>query len=66
MLGSHATFCRYLGVKVRITPCEDFVFTERVCGCLVQTPDTQGSISDISHVVNEAHASGVRHLNNII
>eukprot|EP01147_Barroeca_monosierra_P011263 gene11263-3309_t len=52
------TRAKYLGVKVRITPCEDFVFTERVCGCLVQTPDTQGSISDISHVVNEAHASG--------
>ena len=31
------------------------------CGVMVQYPDTEGTVEDFTHLVEDAHANGVRY-----
>ncbi|MGH7560777.1 MAG: aminomethyl-transferring glycine dehydrogenase [Gemmatimonadales bacterium] len=44
------------GVRVTVGPAEEFVFAPGVVGCLVQYPDTLGSVRDYGAVVERCHA----------
>jgi glycine dehydrogenase len=52
------TRARALGVEVVVDDAETFSFNDRVCGALVQYPDTFGRINDYSGLVERAHAAG--------
>jgi glycine dehydrogenase len=52
------TRARALGVEVRVMEPQQFEFNERVCGALVQYPDTFGKIEDYSVLIQRAHAAG--------
>ena len=52
------TRARALGIEVVVGSQENFKFTDRVCGALVQYPDTFGAIPDLAPFVEQAHATG--------
>jgi glycine dehydrogenase len=47
-----------LGIELVVGPHQDFQFNDRVCGALLQYPDTYGEIHDYSALVQQAHAAG--------
>ena len=47
-----------LGVEIIVGPHENFTFTEKVFGALVQYPDTLGVLHDYSNFAEQAHAGG--------
>jgi glycine dehydrogenase len=47
-----------LGIEVIVGSHEDFRFTDKVSGALVQYPDTFGAIHDYSGFAEKAHAAG--------
>lgn len=53
-----ATRAEALGVEVKVVNPEKFTWTKDVFGCLVQYPNTSGSILDVATVSNAAHANG--------
>lgn len=57
-IGVVQTRARALGVMVKVLPAADFVFDEKTFGCLVQYPDTTGTIPSIKSVIEKAHAAG--------
>ena len=44
-----------LGININLSDHEDFDFTEDVFGCLVQYPDTNGTIHNFRHLCTAAH-----------
>ncbi|MEC8984306.1 MAG: aminomethyl-transferring glycine dehydrogenase [Candidatus Neomarinimicrobiota bacterium] len=44
-----------LGININLNDHADFDFTEDVFGCLVQYPDTSGSINNFRHLCSVAH-----------
>lgn len=55
-----AVFVRSLGVEVVVGVHTEFDFSGGdVCGVLVQYPDTNGHVEDLSHVTERAHQSNV-------
>jgi glycine dehydrogenase len=52
------TRAKALGVEVVVGSHEQFSFTEKVFGALVQYPDTFGAIHDYSGFAKKAHAAG--------
>lgn len=44
-----------LGIEIKITHYNEFEFTEKVFGCLVQYPDQFGEIHDFAGLVEKAH-----------
>ncbi|MGB7745975.1 MAG: aminomethyl-transferring glycine dehydrogenase [Verrucomicrobiia bacterium] len=52
------TRAKALGIEVVVGSHEQFSFTEKVFGALVQYPDTFGAIHDYSGFVEKAHAAG--------
>jgi len=52
------TRARALGVEVIVTEPQQFEFNDRVCGALIQYPDTFGKIEDYSGSIQRAHAAG--------
>ena len=55
---SSATRAKALGIEVVVGNHENFQFTEKVFGALVQYPDTFGAIHDYSGFAEKAHAAG--------
>ncbi|MGH7973274.1 MAG: aminomethyl-transferring glycine dehydrogenase, partial [Limisphaerales bacterium] len=47
-----------LGIEVVVAVPEQFEFTDKVCGALVQYPDTYGEIHDYTEFVERARAAG--------
>ena len=47
-----------LGIEVIVGSHASFPFSEKVCGALVQSPDTYGAIHDFSDFIESAHAVG--------
>ena len=47
-----------IGVELLIQPVDEFKFTEKVFGALVQYPSTDGKVFDFSEICNRAHKSG--------
>jgi glycine dehydrogenase len=52
------TRARAFVVEVTVTEPQQFEFNDRVCGALVQYPDTFGRIEDYSGLIQRAHAAG--------
>jgi len=52
------TRAKALGIEVVVGSHENFQFTEKVFGALVQYPDTYGAIHDYSGFIEQAHAAG--------
>ncbi|HXR48395.1 MAG TPA: aminomethyl-transferring glycine dehydrogenase [Candidatus Limnocylindrales bacterium] len=52
------TRAKALGIEVVVGGFENFQFTEKVFGALVQYPDTFGAIHDYAPFVEKAHAAG--------
>jgi glycine dehydrogenase len=52
------TRAKALGIEIVVGSHEQFSFTEKVFGVLVQYPDTYGVINDFSAFVEKAHAAG--------
>jgi glycine dehydrogenase len=52
------TRAKALGIEVVVGAHENFQFTEKVFGALVQYPDTFGAIHDYTGLVEQAHAAG--------
>ncbi len=52
------TRAKALGIEVIVGSFENFQFTEKVFGALVQYPDTFGAIHDYAPFVEKAHAAG--------
>ncbi|HKI68297.1 MAG TPA: glycine dehydrogenase (aminomethyl-transferring), partial [Verrucomicrobiae bacterium] len=52
------TRAKALGIEIAIGNHENFQFTDKVFGALVQYPDTFGAIHDYSGFVEKAHAAG--------
>jgi glycine dehydrogenase len=52
------TRAKALGIEVVVGKHENFQFTDKVFGALVQYPDTFGTIHDYSGFVEKAHAAG--------
>jgi len=52
------TRAKALGIQIAAGHHERFKFDERVCGALVQYPDTYGAIHDYQPLVEKAHAAG--------
>ncbi|HEV2435797.1 MAG TPA: aminomethyl-transferring glycine dehydrogenase [Verrucomicrobiae bacterium] len=52
------TRAKALGIEVVVGSRENFQFTEKVFGALVQYPDTFGAIHDYSAFAKKAHAAG--------
>lgn len=49
-----------MGIHVDLLNRDKMDFSKRdVCGVLLQYPDTEGSIYDLSHITEDAHANGV-------
>jgi glycine dehydrogenase len=46
-----------LGVSVKVLPVAQFAFGSNTFGCLVQYPDTTGAVSNITPVIEKAHAA---------
>jgi glycine dehydrogenase len=57
-LGVVTTRAEALGVTVRTLPVSQFVFTADTFGCLLQNPDTLGTVRDLSAICDEAHKAG--------
>ena len=55
---SSSTRAKALGIEVVVGNHEDFTFTDKVFGALVQYPDTFGAIHDYSGFAEKAHAAG--------
>jgi len=53
------TRAKHLGVEVTVSNCNDFHFTQDVCGVLVQYPNTDGQIYDFSEIIEQAHQNKV-------
>ena len=53
------TRAKALGIEIVVGSHENFSFTEKVFGALVQYPDTFGAIHDYSGFAEKAHAAGV-------
>jgi glycine dehydrogenase len=49
-----------VGIDVRVGPVESFVLDGSVIGVLVQTPDTFGTLHDLSALAEAVHAAGAR------
>ena len=47
-----------LGIEVKLAPYNEFTFTGREFGLLVQYPAADGKLLDYSDIVNKAHAAG--------
>ena len=47
-----------IGVKLVIKPLEEFNFTEKVFGALIQYPSTDGKVFDFSELCEQAHKAG--------
>jgi len=54
-LGVLVTRAQALGVKVRVAPAKAFKFSPHVFGCLVQYPDTLGTVTDLREICATAH-----------
>ena len=52
------TRARALGVELVVGDAETFSFNDRVCGALVQYPDTFGRVNDYTALIERAHACG--------
>ena len=52
------TRAKALGIEVVVGKCENFQFSEKVFGALVQYPNTYGGIYDYSDFIEQAHAAG--------
>jgi glycine dehydrogenase len=52
------TRAKALGIEVIVDKHENFQFTDKVFGALVQYPDTFGTIQDYSGFIEKAHAAG--------
>jgi glycine dehydrogenase len=52
------TRAKALGIEIVVGSHEQFLFTEKVFGALVQYPDTFGAIHDYSGFAEKAHAAG--------
>jgi glycine dehydrogenase len=52
------TRARALGVEVIVAEHQEFSFNDRVCGALVQYPDTFGKIEDHGALIERAHSAG--------
>lgn len=57
-IGVVRTRAEALGIEVVVGSHESFPFSEKVCGALVQYPDTFGAIHDFSGFIEKAHAAG--------
>ncbi len=57
-IGVIRTRAKALGIEVVVGSHEQFLFTEKVFGALVQYPDTFGAIHDYSGFAEKAHAVG--------
>jgi glycine dehydrogenase len=57
-LGVLMTRAEPLGIDVRVAAPEDFIFSERTFGCLVQYPNTQGGLESYTDVVEKTHSVG--------
>ena len=54
------TRAKFLGVEMVVTDYRDFDFsTGRVCGALVQYPNTDGQINDYRDMIEKAHKNEV-------
>lgn len=52
------TRARGLGIEVVVGNHEELQFSDKICGALVQYPDTFGAIHDYSEFARRAHAAG--------
>src|SRR5690349_21248817 len=52
------TRARALGLEAIIAQPQSFEFNDRVCGALLQYPDTFGKVEDYSPLIEQAHAAG--------
>jgi glycine dehydrogenase len=52
------TRARALGIEVILGDHRAFQFTDRVCGALVQYPDTFGAVHDYTGFIEQAHTAG--------
>jgi len=46
-------------IILQITSCDDFDFTDKVFGCMIQYPDQKGAIPDYSSVVTNSKEKGI-------
>ena len=44
-----------VGITIDVTDDEDFIFDETIFGCLIQYPDTNGSVNDYGSLIAAAH-----------
>src|SRR5262249_15608416 len=54
------TRAQALGIEIVVGPHENFLFTEKVFGALVQYPDTFGAVHDFAPLAEKAHAAGAK------
>jgi glycine dehydrogenase len=52
------TRARALGVTTKVVSLSEFAFGPNTFGCLMQYPDTTGTVSSIKPVIDQAHAAG--------
>lgn len=57
-IGVVTTRAEALGVTIKVLPLASFVFSEKTFGCLIQYPDTNGSVESLTEVCAKAHAAG--------
>ena len=54
------TRAKSLGINIIETPRSEWEFTEDMYGCLIQYPDANGEVEDLTGLVNRAHESDVK------
>jgi len=47
-----------MGIEVRVAPTTAWAFDDSVCGALVQTPTTDGTLLDVAGLADAAHGAG--------
>lgn len=47
------------GITLKITACDNFIFTDNVFGCMIQYPDQYGDIPDFREVVSKSKAKNI-------
>ena len=55
--------CSGLGIETVVVSRDNMDFKSDVSGVFLQYPDTQGSVYDLTSLVNKAHANKVRLMN---
>jgi glycine dehydrogenase len=57
-LGVVTTRAEALGVSIKVLSLASFDFSDKTFGCLVQYPDTNGTVESLAAICEKAHAAG--------